>query len=102
MSVARPRNRLVYFRVSEDEYQQYSQICESTGCRCLSDLARSAMQSIAQNGLNRKDPVNEKLATLEALVIGLNRKLHELTVSLGRPSSQEKPNTDEIPTGWNE
>ena len=100
MSVTRPRNRLVYFRVSEDEYRQYSQICELTGCRCISDLARSAMQIVAQNGLNRKDPVSEKLATLESLVIGLNRKLHELTLSLEKPISQGKdPETNHIATG---
>src|SRR5579871_304849 len=100
MSVARPRKRLVYFRVSEDEYRQYSQICESTGCRCISDLARCAMQSVAQNGLNHRDPVSEKLATLETLVIGLNRKVHELTLSLERPISRGKePETNEIATG---
>lgn len=89
MSVLRPRNRLVYFRVSEDEYQQYNNICESTGSRCISDLARSAMQRIVQNGDNtREERITEKLTVLEALVNDLNRRVYELSLCLGMPASQ--------------
>jgi hypothetical protein len=89
MSVVRPRNRLIYFRVSEDEYQEYNRICESTGSRSISDLARSAMQHMAQNGRDHRDPVSEKLTILETLVIDLSRKVHQLAVSVGRPLHEE-------------
>jgi hypothetical protein len=44
MPVLKPRNRLVYFRVSEDEFLQISAMCHSAGARSLSALARTAMQ----------------------------------------------------------
>ncbi len=84
MSVLRPRNRLIYFRVSEDEYQEYNHICISTGSRSISDLARSAMQNLAQN---RQNPVTEKLTILETMVSDLNRKVHEISVHLGSQGS---------------
>lgn len=89
MSVLNPRNRLVYFRVSEDEYRRYSNLCESTGSRSISELARSAMQSMVQNSASREDHVPEKLALLESLVKDLNRKVNEISLSLGRPASQD-------------
>jgi hypothetical protein len=44
MSVLKPRSRLVYFRVSEDEFVQFSAMCQSMGARSLSALVRTAMQ----------------------------------------------------------
>ncbi len=89
MAVLKPRNRLIYFRVSEDEYQRYNHVCESTGSRSLSDLARSAMQTMAQNPGSHEDLITEKLAALETLVSDLNRKIHELSASLGRLTTQD-------------
>ena len=44
MSVLKPRSRLVYFRVSEDEFVQFSAMCQSVGARSLSALVRTAVQ----------------------------------------------------------
>ena len=46
MAVLRPRTRLVFFRMSEEEYQQFRDLCESRGARSLSDLARTAVFSM--------------------------------------------------------
>lgn len=86
MPVLKPRNRLVYFRVSEDEYQRYNRFCESMGSRSISDLARSAMQSIVETG--NDDRMTEKLAVLEALVGNLSRKVDEIAETLGRAECQ--------------
>lgn len=85
MSVLKPRNRLVYFRVSEDEFQRFNHVCESLGARSLSDLARSAMQSMIQDTHHgHADKVSEKLTLLETMVSDLNRRVHQLTLSLDR------------------
>src|SRR5580704_4782187 len=85
MSVLKPRNRLVYFRVSEDEFQQFNQMCESVGARSISDLARSAIQQmIQQHGdLQRPDPLAAKVMILETIVDDLDRKVQQITTSLG-------------------
>lgn len=43
MTVLRPRTRLVYFRVSEDEYQRLNNLCHEAGARSLSDLVRRSL-----------------------------------------------------------
>ena len=45
----RNRNRMVYFRVSEDEFQQYTDLCARYGARNMSDLARSAIKALISN-----------------------------------------------------
>lgn len=43
MSVLRPRNRLVNFRLSEDEFDRLKASCALQGARSVSDFARSAV-----------------------------------------------------------
>jgi hypothetical protein len=85
MAILRPRNRLVYFRVSEDEYERFSLLCESHGSRSISELARSAMQTLIKNGAQPEDRIAEKLSMLEAMVSDLNRNVQQISMSLGKP-----------------
>jgi hypothetical protein len=93
MSVLKPRNRLVYFRVSEDEFQQFNQMCESVGARSISDLARSAIQRMIQQDGNLQppaaDPVAAKLTILETIVCDLDRKVQQLTALVGWQDNTE-------------
>lgn len=94
MSVLKPRNRIVYFRVSEDEFHQFHDICQSAGARSLSDLARFAMRTLIQDGAFDRPPhVFEKLTSLETMVSDLNRQIQLLTESLGKRQSQEALST---------
>jgi hypothetical protein len=43
MSVLKPRNRLVNFRLSEEEFECLRTACQASGARSLSDFARSAV-----------------------------------------------------------
>jgi hypothetical protein len=43
MSVFRPRNRLVNFRLSEDEFERLRSSCAQHGARSISDFARSSV-----------------------------------------------------------
>jgi len=81
MAVLRPRNRLVYFRVSEDEFQQFNQICEAARARSVSDLARFAVQRMINDGNGKGHPedVAAKLQLLEAGICDLSRRVQELT-----------------------
>lgn len=84
MSILKPRNRLVYFRVSEDEFQRLNQIRETTGARSLSDLARSAMQTIMQDGTSSAGRLSERMTVLETIMNDLNHKVQQLAASLGK------------------
>ena len=79
MSVLKPRNRLVYFRISEDEFQKVARMCQSEGARSLSDFARSAMQRLIQDGSESVDAtLAAKLKLIDQIIFDLNQKLEQL------------------------
>jgi len=43
VSVTKPRNKAVLFRVTEDEYNRLIHACSSGGARSLSDFARARL-----------------------------------------------------------
>jgi len=47
MSVVGPRNRMVYFRLSESEFQLLASLCNGAeGARSVSELSRSAVRRL--------------------------------------------------------
>ena len=82
MAVLKPRERLVYFRVSEDEFRQFVSVCEQAGARSVSDLARNAVQRLIADGQrNREDhSVDEKIQVLERLIAAVTEQLQLLAV----------------------
>lgn len=80
MAVLKPRERLVYFRISEDEFHQFVRVCEQEGARSVSDLARSAVQRLISDS-NREQEEREltpKVERLEKLIAELNWRLQML------------------------
>ncbi|MGQ9918788.1 MAG: hypothetical protein ACUVS7_15375 [Bryobacteraceae bacterium] len=78
MTVMRARSRLVYFRVSEDEYAWLHAMCEQTGARSLSDLVRTLLKERRDGGSHGADAVEqlrERIEKLTLLVEKLERKL---------------------------
>jgi hypothetical protein len=67
VAVLKPRERLVYFRVSEDEFRQFVSVCEQAGARSVSDLARNAVQRLIAEGQRQRDghELEEKMQMLE-------------------------------------
>lgn len=76
MAVLKPRNRLVYFRVSEEEFQLFTSMCQSEGARSISDLARVALQRLAhEHKGNSEDVFLEKLRLINAALNELWQKV---------------------------
>jgi hypothetical protein len=76
MPVLKPRSRLVYFRVSEDEFMQISAMCRTAGARSLSAFARTAMQRML--AANREEPLSDKLKVFDELTSKLIEKLRRI------------------------
>jgi hypothetical protein len=84
VAVLKPRERLVYFRISEDEFHQFLGVCEQEGARSVSDLARSAVQRLITDG-NRDREERElapKVEMLEQLIGELTAQVRLLTTLL--------------------
>ena len=54
MSVLKPRNRLVNFRLSEEEFETMKVACVNSGARSLSDFARGSVLQAMDNTAQRK------------------------------------------------
>lgn len=80
MAVLKPRERLVYFRISEDEFRQFLSVCEKEGARSVSDLARSAVQRLIADGHRQReeDEVTERMHRLERLIEAVTEQLQML------------------------
>ena len=88
MAVLKPRERLVYFRVSEDEFRQFVSVCEQAGARSVSDLARNAVQRLIAEGQRQRDgqELEEKMQVLERLIAAVTEQLQLLSAQSGATS----------------
>jgi hypothetical protein len=96
MPVFRPRNRLVNFRLSEDEFEKLRAICALQGARSLSDFARAAvLRSV--NGAGYSPVVEAVAAPPDPAVAELDRRVHEIEsrltemIGLLRAIEREEP-----------
>lgn len=96
MAVLKPRERLVYFRISEDEFRQFNSVCEQGGARSVSDLARSAVQRLIAEGQRQREgqELEEKMRVLEGLIAAVTEQLQLLT------GNQERANAIAAPNGF--
>jgi len=76
MAVLKPRNRIVYFRLSEDEFESLRTYCETYGARSVSDLARTAVLDAVQSprGTNESELLS-KLREIDDSIGQLSQKL---------------------------
>lgn len=78
MTVMRARSKLVYFRVSEEEYAWLNAMCEQTGARSLSDLVRSFLQERRDGrfpGGGGVEELRERIAKLTQMLEKVEAKL---------------------------
>ena len=81
MAVLKPRERLVYFRITEDEFHQFAGVCEQAGARSISDLARNAVQRLIAEGSREREVegLTPKMQSLERLIAEVTEQLQMLT-----------------------
>jgi hypothetical protein len=94
VAVLKPRERLVYFRVSEDEFRQFVSVCEQAGARSVSDLARNAVQRLIAEGQRQRDgnQLDEKMQLLERLIAAVTEQLQLLSSQTREAAVASIPN----------
>jgi hypothetical protein len=104
MSVLHPRNRLVNFRLSEDEFERLKSSCAIQGARSVSDFARTAVLERMQDGVHhgssetRVHQLDHKVSELELRVGQLLNLIHATGQSSNGSSSLGEMRTSELPT----
>ncbi len=88
MPVLKRRNRMVIFRLTEEEYENLKAVCTVRGARNLSDFARSELLTSIEREFQAGGPlggqlseIDQKLAALESVVERMARLLEDV---LGR------------------
>jgi hypothetical protein len=83
-----PRNRVVVFRLSQDEYRTLKEACERAGARNLSDFTRSEILEYL-----RSDALSDRLSRrLESLEQGITRMQLQLnSVLQGALNAESMP-----------
>jgi hypothetical protein len=95
VAVLKPRERLVYFRISEDEFHQFTSVCEQAGARSLSELARNAVQRLIAQCDRDREGRDPNVEMLEKLIAELTAQLRFLASLLNKHGSA----VAEVPTG---
>jgi len=80
MPVFKPRNRLVNFRLSEEELEKLRASCSLYGARSLSDFARSAVLRSVSAGLAATGEAGEPAEPRfhDSKITSIDRKVHDL------------------------
>lgn len=102
MSVLKPRNRLVNFRLSEEEFESLKTACQASGARSLSDFARSAvlssMERVGEGEAVRGEvtlgPLSRLGRTVETLEVRVEQILSMLAA--GMPTSSTRPESSAL------
>ena len=66
MPVLKRRNRIVVFRLTQDEYEDLKTTCSVRGARNISDFARSELLTSIEQERRPNDELHQKLASLES------------------------------------
>ena len=76
MLLLKPRNRLITFRVTIDEYEELRRTCVAFHLRSISDLARTALREMMLPSRNRgPNDMSKRISELESLVVQLKTQL---------------------------
>ena len=77
---AKPKTKMVSFRLSTDEYHLCRQACHARGARNISELARSALQFILVDGrVTHEQQVRELRERVKILSADIDRYASQLT-----------------------
>jgi hypothetical protein len=91
MAVTKPRNRLVFFRVSEEEFQQLTMLChDGKIARSVSELARSAVGRFLVDHQITDQPVMNQLRRLDETVKEVQRTVEHMATILDGGVPDEK------------
>lgn len=80
------RTRMVSIRLLDDEYERLKRMCEESGARCVSDMARDAMFHMLAGGNGKSMHRAYDGASVEARIAHLDAKVAELRAIMERLS----------------
>jgi hypothetical protein len=93
MAIAKPRTRLVYFRISDEEFREMSEVCEKVGARSISDLARLAVRDFMAAHERHPETGLDPKTELAKLLDELKSSVQQITAVANSPKPDETKTT---------
>ena len=87
MSVLKRRNRMISFRVSEDEYVDLKNLCVNHGARSVSDMARDAVHRLVTTHTWPNNQIETLVQVLQGRIEALDTEVKRLGMALNRQKS---------------
>jgi uncharacterized protein (DUF1778 family) len=87
--IAKPRNRIVVFRLTQEEYRLLQEACRAKGGRNLSDFTRSELMGFVKTD-RVLELVQERFRALEESLLPLQRTLARAMELLGSRAADER------------
>jgi|SRR5579859_2100136 len=87
MNALKRRNRMVSFRLSEEEYEDLKHICMTVGARSLSGIARDAVQRLLSNGTGPNSDSDSQLRILYEKMDALDQEVKRLAALVDQPET---------------
>lgn len=95
MPLMTPRNRIVTFRVSDEELESLFRACTQSGARSISEFARTATLEWARSQGAKRGFLVDDLATVAHQLEELNAELRDVSERidrlLGSPGPKPRP-----------
>jgi len=80
MTLTPSRTKVVYFRLSEAEFERYMAFCRTQGVRSISDLVRSGLEIlVAEEREYTLSGLTERVTVLSGLIAGLSGTIQGLS-----------------------
>jgi hypothetical protein len=108
MPLMTPRNRIVTFRVSDEELESLFRACTQSGARSISEFARTATLEWARSQGAKRGFLVDDLATVAHQLEELNAELRDVSERIDRllgspgsknrqPQLEPKPAPNQLP-----
>lgn len=81
MAITKPRNRVVLFRLTEDEYDYLQTACEAGQARSISDFARSRILGQHVSDAQKSGPMDTLSADAQSFD-GLEQRLDQIQAAV--------------------
>jgi hypothetical protein len=91
MAILKPRNRLVNFRLSDEELENLRLACAAQGARSLSDFARAAVLRAVETSPAEQAQAQSQIAALDQKVQALQLQVITLAENVRRSHPAPAP-----------
>ena len=79
MPVLKRRNRVVVFRLTQDEYEDLKTVCAVRGARNISDFARSELLTAIEHERHPEAELHGRLSDVDQKLSSLDSKLQRMS-----------------------